>query len=87
VAPAQTEERGMTGPGVERVVDYYFAVVSPWSYLGHARLAAMAAARRAVVNVKPIDLSRVFPVSGGLPQYVRLKNVAVPRKLKSEFKI
>ena len=27
------------------------------------------------------------PYRGGLPVYVRLKNVAVPKKLKTEFKI
>jgi len=27
------------------------------------------------------------PYAGGLPQYVTLKNVAVPKKLKGEFKI
>jgi 2-hydroxychromene-2-carboxylate isomerase len=50
-----------------RVVDYYFAVVSPWSYLGHDRFVALAARHGATIGVKPIDLSRVFPVSGGLP--------------------
>lgn len=48
-------------------IDYYFAPVSPWSYLGHDRLVAIAAKHRARVNVMPIDLARVFPVSGGLP--------------------
>ncbi len=48
-------------------IDYHFAPVSPWTYLGHARFAAMAAAAGAAVRVLPIDLGRVFPVSGGLP--------------------
>jgi 2-hydroxychromene-2-carboxylate isomerase len=50
-----------------RVVDYYFAVVSPWSYLGHDRFVALVARHGATIGVKPIDLSKVFPVSGGLP--------------------
>jgi 2-hydroxychromene-2-carboxylate isomerase len=50
-----------------KVVDYYFAVVSPWSYLGHDRFVALAARHGATVGVKPVDLSKVFPVSGGLP--------------------
>ena len=48
-------------------VDYFFAPQSPWTYLGHARFADMARRHGAVVNVKPVDLGKVFPVSGGLP--------------------
>ena len=50
-----------------RTVDYYFTSVSPFSYLGHQRFAAIAAKHGARVNVKPIDLGKVFPASGGLP--------------------
>jgi 2-hydroxychromene-2-carboxylate isomerase len=50
-----------------RTVDYYFTVISPFSYLGHGRFAEIVAKRRATVNVKPIDLGKIFPVSGGLP--------------------
>lgn len=48
-------------------IDYYLAPQSPWTYLGHARFAAIAAAASARINVLPIDLGQVFPVSGGLP--------------------
>ncbi len=48
-------------------VDYYFAPQSPWTYLGHARFAALAQAAGASVRVLPMDLGAVFPVSGGLP--------------------
>ncbi len=48
-------------------VDYYFAPQSPWTYLGHARFAALARAAGATVRVLPVDLGSVFPVSGGLP--------------------
>jgi carboxymethylenebutenolidase len=48
-------------------IDYYFAPQSPWTYLGHARLAALAKAAGATVRMLPSDLGRVFPVSGGLP--------------------
>ena len=48
-------------------IDYYLAPQSPWTYLGHQRLMAMAQAAGASVRVLPIDLGRVFPVSGGLP--------------------
>jgi carboxymethylenebutenolidase len=48
-------------------IDYYFSPHSPWAYLGHERFAAIAAAAGARINVLPVDLGRVFPVSGGLP--------------------
>jgi 2-hydroxychromene-2-carboxylate isomerase len=49
-------------------IDYYLAPQSPWTYLGHRRLEAIAAAAGATVNVLPVDLGgQVFPVSGGLP--------------------
>ena len=48
-------------------VDYFLAPQSPWTYLGHARFARIAAAAGASVRVRPIDLGQVFPVSGGLP--------------------
>ena len=48
-------------------VDYYFATISPFGYLGHDRFVAMASKHRATVNVKPINLGEVLPVSGGLP--------------------
>ena len=48
-------------------IDYFLAPQSPWTYLGHARFVAMARAAGAQVQVLPVDLGRVFPVSGGLP--------------------
>ena len=50
-----------------KVVDYYFSTKSPWSYLGHQRFIDIAEARDAAINVKPVDLGRVFSVSGGIP--------------------
>jgi len=48
-------------------IDYYFATVSPYAYLGHDRFVALANKYGATVAVKPINLGDVFPVSGGLP--------------------
>src|SRR5213593_4894681 len=50
-----------------KVIDYFFTPVSPFSYLGHERFVAVAKKHGAEIRVKPIDLGRVFPVSGGLP--------------------
>ncbi|MBL8382669.1 MAG: 2-hydroxychromene-2-carboxylate isomerase [Burkholderiales bacterium] len=50
-----------------KIIDYYFTPVSPWAYLGHRRLLAIASAAGAVVDPKPVDYGRIFPLSGGLP--------------------
>ena len=52
---------------MSKTVDYYFTPVSPFAYLGHDRFVAMARRHDATIAVKPIDLGKVFPVSGGLP--------------------
>lgn len=52
---------------MERIVDYYCAPQSPWTYLGHDRLVALAERADAVVHVKACDVGRVFAASGGLP--------------------
>jgi len=48
-------------------IDYYFATVSPYAYLGHDRFLAIAQKHGAAIAVKPINLGEVFPLSGGLP--------------------
>jgi 2-hydroxychromene-2-carboxylate isomerase len=48
-------------------VDYYFTPVSPFTYLGHDRFVAIANRHSASIAVKPVDLGKVFSVSGGLP--------------------
>jgi len=50
-----------------KLVEYYFTPVSPWTYLGHDRFLAIAAAAGAAVEYKPTDYGKVFPISGGLP--------------------
>ena len=53
---------------MSRTVDYYLAPQSPWTYLGHARFAALVQAAGATIRLLPVDLGgKVFPVSGGLP--------------------
>ena len=48
-------------------IDYYYSHVSPWSYLGAERFCAIAANAGATIAFKPVDLSVIFPQSGGLP--------------------
>ena len=52
---------------MNKTIDYYFAAQSPWTYLGHARFAALAQAAHAAVRVLPADFGKVFAASGGLP--------------------
>jgi 2-hydroxychromene-2-carboxylate isomerase len=48
-------------------IDYFFTPVSPFTYLGHDRFVAIAGKHGASIAVKPVDLGKVFSVSGGLP--------------------
>jgi 2-hydroxychromene-2-carboxylate isomerase len=52
---------------VTKLIDYYFTPISPFMYLGHDRLVAIARKHGATIAVKAINLGDVFPVSGGLP--------------------
>lgn len=52
---------------MNKTIQYFFAPQSPWSYLGHERLLAIARDKGAQIEVKPFDLGKVFSVSGGLP--------------------
>jgi 2-hydroxychromene-2-carboxylate isomerase len=50
-----------------KTVVYYMMPISPWTYLGHQRFAAIARRHGATIDLRPMDLTQVFPVSGGLP--------------------
>jgi 2-hydroxychromene-2-carboxylate isomerase len=50
-----------------KTCEYYFAPQSPWVYMGHARFIALAQQHGVRIDMKPIDLGKVFNVSGGLP--------------------
>jgi 2-hydroxychromene-2-carboxylate isomerase len=49
-----------------KTIEYYFAPQSPFAYLGHTRLVALAQQHGAQIDLRPCDLGRVFSVSGGL---------------------
>lgn len=50
-----------------RKIDYYFSLVSPWAYLGHAAFMDLARAHDLDVNFKPVFLGEVFAQTGGQP--------------------
>ena len=49
------------------VLDYYFTVMSPWTYLAGLRLERMAARHGVLVTYKPLNMGAVFKETGGLP--------------------
>ena len=56
-------------PGTEimaRAVTYYYALASPWSYLGGPRLVEIAEHTGATVHYKPVYVPRLFPATGTL---------------------
>lgn len=50
-----------------KICEYFFSPVSPFTYLGHDAFVALARQYHVQLVLKPIDLGRVLPVSGGLP--------------------
>ncbi|HEY5365457.1 MAG TPA: 2-hydroxychromene-2-carboxylate isomerase [Casimicrobiaceae bacterium] len=51
----------------DRTLHYYFTPVSPYAYLGHARLLEIARESGVRIAPKPVDYGRIFAASGGLP--------------------
>jgi 2-hydroxychromene-2-carboxylate isomerase len=50
-----------------KTIEYFLAPQSPYCYLGHARVGAIAKKHQVTIDLKPTDLGKVFPQSGGLP--------------------
>jgi 2-hydroxychromene-2-carboxylate isomerase len=52
---------------MSRAIDYYFSLVSPWAYIGHAPFMEIVRRHDLDVNFKPVFLGRVFAETGGQP--------------------
>lgn len=50
-----------------RQIDYYFTLLSPWTYLGHGAFTELAKQHGLVVRYRPTPLRSVFDETGGLP--------------------
>ena len=48
-------------------IDYYFATVSPYTYLAGTRMEEVAAKHSATINYKPLDVIALFNRTGGTP--------------------
>lgn len=63
-------------------IDYFDAMSSPWTYLGHRRFEALARRFGLSIRHKPMDLLKVWSVSGGLPLKQRAQQRQVYRHLE-----
>lgn len=59
-----------------KIVEYFMTPVSPYTYLGHDRLREICRRHGARIDLKLMDLGKVFPATGG----VALKDRAPQRK-------
>ncbi|ASM73210.1 MULTISPECIES: 2-hydroxychromene-2-carboxylate isomerase [Roseobacteraceae] len=48
-------------------IDYFFSVLSPYTYLAGTRLEEIAAKHDATINYKPTDITALFGRTGGTP--------------------
>lgn len=52
---------------MQKTIDYYHFLISPWSYLGIGRFNEIVDRHGAIVNYKPIAVMPTFEATGGLP--------------------
>lgn len=55
----------------DKTVEYFYAVLSPFSYLGHPTLREICRRHSAELVYIPADFFQVFKVSGGVPVHER----------------
>lgn len=48
-------------------IDYYYFSISPFAYLGHQEILRVAKKHGAQLNFKPVDLFKIWEVSGAVP--------------------
>lgn len=52
---------------MSRQIDYYFTLLSPWTYLGHGAFVELARQHALTIRYRPTPLRSVFDETGGLP--------------------
>ncbi|WP_308915388.1 2-hydroxychromene-2-carboxylate isomerase [Jannaschia sp. LMIT008] len=57
-----------------RTIEYFFATVSPYTYLAGTRLEAVAAKHGAAIEYRPLDIMALFARTGGTPPKDRHPN-------------
>lgn len=58
---------------MDKIVDYYFFMISPFAYLGSREFERVTQEYEAHVNVKPVKVQTVFQNTGGVPPAKRAK--------------
>lgn len=54
-----------------RIIDYYFAPISGYAYLGHKGLMSLASETGATVNFKPLLIAKVFAAADTTPPFAQ----------------
>lgn len=54
-----------------RSIDYYFAPISGYAYLGHRPFLALAAETGAQVRFRPVEIGKVFAATGTTPPFAQ----------------
>ena len=54
-----------------KTIDYFVSMISPWTFIGHARLRDMATAVGATITIKPLHIAKLFEGTGGTPVGMR----------------
>lgn len=65
-------------------IDYYFATISPFTYLAGGRLEEIAQTHGASVTYKPLDIMALFARTGGVPPGQRHENRQQYRLIEME---
>ncbi len=55
-------------------IDYFFAVISPYTYLAGTRLEEIGARHGAEIRYRPLDVAQLFSRTGGVPVQERHPN-------------
>ena len=61
-------------------IDYFFSVISPWTYLAGTRLEEIAARHGATITYRPFDVMSLFDRTGGTRPAARHPNRMAYRK-------
>ena len=63
-------------------IDYYYSLMSPWAYLGAPRFYELQQKYDFVINHYPLDIIKLFRLSGGMPLAKRADQRKVYRMME-----
>jgi 2-hydroxychromene-2-carboxylate isomerase len=64
---AEVNVKRNTEAAMQRRIDYYFSLQSPWAYIGHDAFRKVVSNYNCKLNFKPVLLVDLFSETGGLP--------------------